>query len=490
MKKDDVFRWLTDPLHILLFIFAVLVIITSNGRMGNDEGIWSYVGRIWVDEGIPPYVGAVENKTPGIFGLYAISYVLFGVNVYFVRALGIISILLTAWTVYHIGKALAGQLAGVFGMIIFGLTMTWHSLDGHYPGQTETFMVLFSTLSFYCLIKGTPSRHWKRWAMSAGLSMGLAIAFKQIALTTALALGGFFLLYARSVLTRRKRLGGIVLIGLGIGLSSLLSLVPLWLSGVSFHEYFRGAWLLLLDQGSSSSIQDHLYGFLGVWGNSRMVMFYPCLILLLFRKQLFRYGYFVGLLVWLFFDFLGVNSSGIYYGHQIKQLVPPLSILTGLLLGDLLAKPGQEKDITIRHVSTAILAIVLMMFPYQSGLRNIYLNTLPVPDVHKEIGHWLKDHTTRQDHVYIAGREGNPILSFSERVSSSRYFNSLFVTTETERKRLLSDLVEKPPAYIVKPLSTDERGELTDTVSALIEPVLKDYQFEHSLHNWAIFKRK
>ncbi len=490
MKKNEVFRLLTNPLVILLFILALLIIISSSDRMGNDEGIWSYVGRIWVDNGIPPYVGAIENKTPGIFGLYAISHLLFGVNVLFVRGLGIISILLTALTVYHIGKALHGHLAGVFGMTIFGLTMTWALLDGYYPAQTETFMVLFSTLSFYFLIKGKPSRKWGYWVLSAGISMGFAIAFKQIALTTALALCGFFLLYAKPVSTKRSKFAGLILIGLGIGLSTLLSLAPLWLSGVSFSDYWHGAWLLLANPGSSAPIKDHIVGFLGIWGNSRMVVFYPCLILLLLQKDLFRNKYFVGLFVWLFFDFMGVNSSGIYYGHQIKQLVPSLSIMIGILLGHYLEKLKDEKEAYIQHVSTAILAVILILFPYQSGVRAIYFNATRIPDINKEIGHWLKNNTTDRDYVYILGDQGNPILSYSERLSSSEYFNSLFVTTEKERKRLLSDLLEKPPAYIVKPQSQDDQDEMTNKELSMIDPVLANYAFEQSQYNWDIFKRK
>ena len=475
MKKNEVFRLLTNPLVILLLLLTILIIISANDRMGNDEGLWSYIGRIWIENGIPPYVGAVENKTPGIFGLYAISYILSGVNVLFVRGLGIISILLTAWTVFHIGKALHGHLAGVFGMTIFGLTMTWNLLDGYYPAQTETFMVLFSTLSFYFLIKGMQAHHWKYGALLAGVSMGFAIAFKQIALTTTLALCGFFLLYARPVLTRQKKIAGIILIGLGIGISTLLSVVPLWLSGVSFNDYFHGAWLLLLNQGSSSSMKDHMIGFLGIWGNSRMVLFYPCLILLFLRKNLLRNAYFVGICVWLFFDFIGANASGIYYGHQIKQLVPSLSIMIGVLLGDLFADLSNERDVSIQHVPAAILAVILLMFPYQSGLRNIYLHATRMPDINREIGHWLKDHTTDRDYVYIMGSQGNPILSYSERVSSSQYFNSLFVTTEKERTILLSDLDEKPPAYIVKPQSDAYQGELISKELAMIDFELKNY---------------
>ncbi len=100
--------------------------------MGSDEGIWSYIGRIWSKNSIPPYVGAIENKTPGIFELYAISNILFGINIFFVRGLGILSIVLSSIVVFFIGRKLHSPLAGIFGMYVFGLTMTWDLLDGDY----------------------------------------------------------------------------------------------------------------------------------------------------------------------------------------------------------------------------------------------------------------------------------------------------------------------------------------------------------------------
>ena len=43
----------------------------------------------------------------------------------------------------------------------------------------------------------------------------------------------------------------------------------------------------------------------------------------------------------------------------------------------------------------------------------------------------------------------NAILSYTDRVSSSKYFNPLFMNTESEYRLVLNDLNTKMPKYIV-----------------------------------------
>jgi 4-amino-4-deoxy-L-arabinose transferase-like glycosyltransferase len=97
--------------------------------MGIDEGWWSYMGRVWSENNLPPYTGVVDYKSPGIFELFAISHILFGINFFFVRALGVIAILFSSLTVYLIGKELHTHLAGICSMVIFGLTMAWDPMS-------------------------------------------------------------------------------------------------------------------------------------------------------------------------------------------------------------------------------------------------------------------------------------------------------------------------------------------------------------------------
>lgn len=482
MKKNRIFQLITSPLIISFLLLTILLIISSNGKMGSDEGIWSYIGRIWSKNSIPPYVGAIENKTPGIFELYAIANILFGVNIFFVRGLGVLSNVLSSLIVFYIGRKLHSLFAGIFGMYIFGLTMTWDLLDGDYITQTETFMVLFSTLSFYFVIKGEGSRKWKYWLVLAGISMGLAIAFKQIALTTSLALLYFIIVYMANNMTKRNKFFGLILLGLGISISTLFSLIPLLLNDVSLKEYIDGAWLILLNSGSSASLQLHIKGFFEVWLNSRIVVFYPFLLLLLLQHDLIKNRYFIGLMVWLLFDFIGVNSSGYYFGHQIKQLIPSLSIITGILLSNLLINLNSKKSVDTNSISTLIITIIIIFLPYKLLFENgnkIVAGYSNNPN--KEIGTWLRDNTNKTDYVYIIG--DNSILSYSERISSSKYFSLTFITSDVEIEILLSDLKVKPPIYILKQQFSKKIGERIE------EFILKNYTFLQSKYNYDVFKQ-
>jgi len=452
-----------------------------NGHMGNDEGMWSYMGRVWSENNMPPYVGAIENKTPGIFELFAISHILFGVNIFYVKLLGVIAILFSSLTVYSISKNLHTHLAGIFSMVIFGLTMAWSLLDGMYTAQTETFMVLFSTLSFYFVIKGVGCLKWRFWIFLSGFSMGLAVAFKQIGLTTAIALFIFFIVYGASGLTNKDKMVGLFLLGLGVIISTFFSLVPLIVSNVSLKEYIDGAWLILLNSGSSASTTSHIKGFLSVFLNSRIVVFYPFFGLFIGQPDLIKNRYFMGLLIWMFFDFIGVNASGRYYGHQIKQLMPSLSIIIGLLLSNLLLRRCVDKSEMSKYASILLIFIIVLLFPFRSLIINCNKAVNGV-DCGKELGIWLKENTNKNDYVYIADGGDNSILSYSDRVSSSKYFNTIFVTSDAAREQLLSDLKAKPPLYFLN--SSDDMG------TKIEEFIKNNYKLFCTKQKYKIFKRK
>jgi hypothetical protein len=484
MKENKLFIYFSNPIVISLFIITMLFFISPLKFMGDDEGMWSYIGRIWSENKIPPYAGAIENKTPGIFELNAVSYALFGVNIFFVRVLGIISIILSSLIVFLTGRELHSRLAGIFSMYIFGLTMTWKLLDGAYVAQTETFMVMFSVLSFYFAIKGKDNPKWKYWILLAGISIGVAISFKQIALTTLLALVYFVIACSANNLTKQQKLFGIIMLGLGICFSLFVSLIPLLLSGVSLKEYFDGAWMILLNPVSSGSLKTHIDGFIRVWLDSRMMVFYPFLFLILFQRDLVRNWYFIGLMVWLLFDFIGVNSSGYYFGHQLKQLIPALSIIIGILLSNLLVLLNSLKEQNTKYASIILVTIILIMLPYDLlFFRGHQIAAGQSNNTYREIGTWLRDNTDQKDYVYVIGRNGNPILSYSERVSSSKYFNSIFITSDAEERIVLSDLKEKPPAFIIKPQNDKSIG------SKIEEFMVSNYTFLQSKYNYDIFRR-
>jgi len=231
----------------------------------------------------------------------------------------------------------------------------------------------FSTLSFYFILTATDSQKWKNWVVLSGFSMGLAIAFKQIAVTTTLALLFFFIINFSPILTKKRQLLGLILLGSGIVISTSFSLIPLLVSGVSIREYIDGAWLILINHGShSSSIKLHIIRFFRIWLNSRMVVFYPFLSLCLLQPDLVKSRYFIGLLIWMLFDFLGVNAAGHYYGHQLKQLMPSLSIIIGISLGNFMIKHNNEKAIMSKHTTIMLVFLIVLLFPFKSLLKTMH----------------------------------------------------------------------------------------------------------------------
>lgn len=488
MKKNRIYQILTNPVFITLFLFLVNFVIAALVPMNQDEGIWSYIGRVWIQNGIPPYTGTVENKTPGIFELFAFSNALFGMNLFFVRGIGILSVLISSITVYLIGTKIHSQLTGVFSMYLFGLTSTWGLLNGVFVSHTEVFMVMFSTISFYLVIKGKNDFSHKYRILLAGISMGLAIAFKQIAITTTLALILFYI-YTDTDKNNPTRIRALILFVTGIFISTFLSILPLLLSNVPIKEYVNGAWLILLNQGSHNSLTKHLSSFLDILVFSRLAFFYPFILLLIWKRELLKNKYFTGLLIWFLFDFIGVNSSGIYSGHQIRQLMPSLSIISGVLLVTSITGLFQQISSQKKYLSIILITLILIMLPYGSlvsGTKRFFTANQSDPD--KEIGIWLRANSKNNDYIYIIENTSIPALTYSERVSSSKYFTPVFITSETEREIVLNDLISKPPVLIVK--YNSESKNIIYLGPKIENFIINNYTFMERKYEYDILKRK
>jgi len=452
MRKNKVFHIVLNPVFAIAFLFVLFIITSINLDANYDESLWMYIGNIWSDKGIPPYLGAVENKPPGIFILFAISSYLTSGNIFFVRALGVVATLLTSGFLYAICTKIYSQLSGVICLYVFGLITCWSSMDGYAFAHTEVFMILFSTMAFYILILSQHSQKKINWLFFAGLSMGIAIAFKQIAITTA-----FAILVAYLILDKKKSLHskfkGFFVIVFGIGLSTFLSYLILYFYGVSFKDYINGVWLILFNSGSKiNSISEHFYNFINAFAYSRIVLFYPLIIWFLLKKNIINNSFKILLVLWLFFDFIGVNASGNYFGHQIKQLLPVFSIIVAISIYGFF---NVNKERIQAKAALFVIIISIVCFPYRQIYNNIklvlkYNNTSIKP--HYEIANWIQENSKSNDYIYIIGGEPNLIRTQAivKRTSSSKYFQSIFLTSDYERKILMKDLKQNLPVFILR----------------------------------------
>lgn len=487
MKKNSIYNALTNPYVLLIFLFVVFLFNSLNPLISYDENLWSYVGRIWNRNNIPPYIGAVENKTPGVFFLFVISDYFFQGSIFFVRTIGVFATLLSAFLLYKICTRLHSKLAGVFCMLVFGLSMCWLLLDGSYFAHTEVFMVLFSVISFYFIEKSKDLNKIVQYMFLGGIFIGIGISFKQIALTTVFGLILFFLVYSADGFKLKNKIKGVFLFFLGCITSiSILQLI-LYFSGVSFSDYFEGAWLILLNSGSKATFKTHVYNLWKALIASRFIIYYLFILLFWFQKKSIPKILFWGLILWFVFDFIGVNASGYYYGHQIKQVMPSLSIITGIVISNLIKRNFYFKRLNTKPIFYIFL-IVVLWFPYRQTYRTVKFLIKSPYSPSKEIGYWVRDNTNENDYVYILGADEKLIstLFWSDRVSSSKYFNSIFINEEKHRNVIYSDLIKKTPKIILK--SKNDSSYIHQVYGSKIEDFIEsNYTFNKNDSGIEIF---
>lgn len=498
-------------LHVVAagaLVFIAITAACTTVPMGLDEGIWNYMARLWLD-GKPVYTHSLDAKPPAIFEIYSLAYRIAGTNTWLVRLLGTIAMTTTAVLLYDIARRLGNHLAGLLAMLLFGLCMSWQAVDvswkafdGGYSAQTESFMVLFVVLSAWILIRACdprpqsvnkrtlcaarprPSPSLDRdklpstgpGILLAGIFMGLAISFKQVGVFSAL---GLFLLYmglrsaGRAPASRPAR--DVSLFGTGCIGGMVLLCLPVWLSGVSFGEYFWATWQLPLQPGTGNSdIIDRLGCFWQAFGCIDLIPLYIMIALFVafFRDLRSAAVPVVGLALWAGADFVGTNSSGFYYGHQLKQMMPSLALIAGIGASALCqrweAADAARGSATLqRRGAIFVAAIVLLCLPYRS--LNSWLHGDRPANACGPVADWVRTHTAADDPVLVIGWDASCIMAQSQRVCPSRHFTHCFLRVPGAKEEVLRDLAAKPPRVVVVPVGQADQNVSPKWLTAIVD---------------------
>jgi hypothetical protein len=448
MKRSKIITLISNPFYSLVLLLLLFTAIAINPYNAYDEGLWTYIGWLYNDQGIPPYTGAVENKTPGIFFLYTVADNFGNHNILFVRGIGVLFTLATVSLVYLIGKKISNIEAAVMSMWIFGLVVCWRILDGFAFAQTETFMIFFSTLAVYLVVNFLNQQNSLKLLFFAGLSLGMAINFKQIAVSSVL---GLLLVLFFLVKDFRSYIKYIIVINLGIILAIFFCYVILFFSGVTFNEYIEGAWLILLKSGSSlGEFTSRWDNFFNVFIASKFVLLLGIVVFFFIKRNRITKSYSALLFFWFLFDFIGVNTSGYYYGHQVKQILPAISIISGIVI----IHSYKNRWISSKSLIIGVL-ICFVLFPWQQLKISVANKILPVREKYQNIDNavsFIKDRTNPEDLVYMLGGDMESVLTFSKlkRRSSSKYFHAIFINGINEQTIVFNDLKANPPKYIIR----------------------------------------
>lgn len=295
--------------------------------------------------GYLPYVKIAENKPIGIVLVYAGALLTFGKTMFSIRILAWLSITCSSYLLYKIGNLLTpsnyitGILAGIFYSVYTFFNMG-------ISANTEIFYTFFTILAFYLLFKNQQfiqesSQKIYKIFFWIGISLGLAFVIKYVVLFDIIAL--FMIILILTFITSQKSskikpkhiIKIFTLLLLGLALPQLL---------IAFLYLITGHWPAFVDANiftfkyvsnvpfNAELMKDNLIHYLTPY----KILLISLFLLIFFkwfpRKTKLSLAF---ILIWglsILFELMFCLTHG--WGHYYIQLLPPLCLLSAVLISE------------------------------------------------------------------------------------------------------------------------------------------------------------
>lgn len=455
---------LLNPAFVTCILMAMLATILSRFAMEVDTGIWNYISRMWLYHGIPPYTGSVENKTPGIFYIFLISNWLFGLNLWFPRFIALASMLATGLMLYFIGKRICNKTCGQIALTLFGLACCQEGIIG-FAATTEMFMVLFSTSAILCVAYSSHIQSYRNYRVLVficGFLMGCAISFKQIALLDTAAVFLFYLSLPERLSSRfKKPIRDSLFFGTGVFISMACFTIPILIGGTHFEDFWECAWQMLPHSGRFIKLK-RVTSFFHEFFQPELKILYALFFIFCTQAKTIcgKKIPFWSVAYWTVIDIIAINAAGTYFHHHFLQLMPSITISAAILLTLFIESSLFHNTIRRKKTAQLLLACFLVLAPYREMI-DFFLEkpqTYEHPSLIglKELGIWLKEHTSPDDRIFVFSKPAGILMTYSERRSPSRHFTRMFSHVEYIIEETVNDLSKNLPKYIIfKPARTE-----------------------------------
>ncbi len=435
--------------------------------MHTDESVFIAVGWQWLHQGKTLYSEVPNDKPPGIYVVDGLAGMAFGPHAVPPRMVALLAHLATILLLFGLGRLLWSEHAGLAAGLFYALSSASGWAEAHYA-LTEVFGLPCAAAGLLLVVVAT-NRGRIRWLVLAGVCLGAAVLFKQVYIFEFLAAGLLVLLSLPKTKTARGKFAalGALLIGFAIPLAMCVvylasqgalaaafdaTVVSLFTGGIGAgpaYRIVRSRQLCMLLAWNSLVV---LLGVVGIHSALRRHTTWRNLLLL-----------------WLGAALVNVAISGRFYPHQLLPLLPPLCLAAGYgftRLTDLLAAVGTRDATSIQRAIQAGLVAVVSCFLLTSVLWNTdkspFLRELagypPAVDVHRQVGQYIKAHTSSRDKIYVLGTD-MPVYCYAERWSPFRYLSAT-VQQPVLEEQYIRDLYSHRPCFIVALHSADLRSEL------------------------------
>jgi 4-amino-4-deoxy-L-arabinose transferase-like glycosyltransferase len=392
----------------------------------RDEGGYAYIAwRMTLGE--TPYLDWFDQKPPGIFAVYRAALSLTDDAVVAIRALAALFSAVSSIALFYLVRALLGVGAGLMSALLLAFLLADPMIQGSIA-NTELFMLPGIVVATVLALRAIDSEKTPIAAsLAAGLSIGIAIAFKQVAV---LNVPFFLLVFGLRVRgpDRWRRLAAFTAwMGVGVALVWVPILAWLQLRG-ALGAAIEATFLHNLSYAGALSLSRRLellisYGTpllpsQGVaWALAALgLMGLAC------KRDRFPALFLGG---WAIVNAAGVSASGHYFPHYFQQLLPAIAALAGaaILVGRGSGQPSRWRVAVIGCLAFGPLVLTALTFWTLSpaaAIRSIYPHNsfADMPAIAGEI----ESITETDDSVFVFGSEAHELVSalFGAGISNPR----------------------------------------------------------------------
>jgi len=425
----------------------------------RDEGFYAAVGQRILD-GDLPYRDAFDNKPPLVFGWYALSFLIFGQNVWAPRLVAAVLVSLTTFLVYVQGRLIFSGREALLAALAFALSIGVARFETN--ANTEYFMLLPLVAGLVTFTLGHQTGRLP-WFLLSGVLNGIAIMTKEVSLFNL----GFLVLWTLYPAWRpreldRHHLASVALLFVGCSLAVALTVAPFVVLG-AFADFWDAAVVYTLHYVGDRSALERFVGpaiagvfpfvFAGPW----MALSLLGLVYMIRRGEN-RWGWLLA--GWLLAGVMSTIFVGRIYAHYYVHLLPALSLMVPLGVRFL---RNRWQVAPVR--AGAFIFIVGAMAAGAIGLNGrVYLHD-SVDERHLSkfpydymtyweiespaLARYIADNTSPDDRIYNLGFQSE-LYFYADRRSPTRYlFDDVFLADESLVKDTLKELQEKTPTLII-----------------------------------------
>jgi 4-amino-4-deoxy-L-arabinose transferase-like glycosyltransferase len=439
--------WRSSAWPVLAGLAIIVAHVPSfvHRLLDGDEAIYGSIAAL-MNMGGPLYAaGGVDNKPPGVFWVYALTFRVFGAyQMSAIHAVALIALAATCLVLFAIGRSIAGNRAGILAALFYGL-LTAAGNPRLLAANTEIFMMLPLSASVLLMLR-------RSWFWS-GLLLVAAGVFRQSAAANVLLVAlGLFWLEAPSTRVRHA-----VSLAAGLVVGVLIALALIAVTG-SLAGFWR--WTVQTLVGYASASWTPAY----VWSRARdsvvpfvvdmAVIWIAALALAARWRALSVEARLV--IVWLVLGVGGSLAGGHLSWHYFIQAMGPLAVLAALAF-DRFKLPRAVAAAAVAGI--AIPASAWWAFDLTADPLT-YDFSPPAPQ-HDGVAEYISTHTTPSDRVFVWG-DWAALYVESDRAMATRFPGFLrgfdrgseeapnnWDTAPDVWPLLRSDLDSHPPALIV-----------------------------------------